>query len=249
MTSSTKSLRLAASTLLLLLIWQGTSLLVGRPLLLPSPLQVFGVFGYIFLRADFWPSIGATLTRFALGFGIALLAALLLGGLAGKFPMMEDLLAPAIQLVRAVPTVAIVLLVLVWLKSERTPILVAVLMAFPVLYFNVIEGVRAVDGKLLDMVRLYRVPPLKVLTKLYLPSLAPYLSAGILSATGIALKMTIAAEVFSQPEVGIGVRFQMARMSLDVPALFGWALWVVVLSSLIDGGLKIGFKKIGFGAS
>jgi len=236
MTSSTRIK--AASTLLLLLIWQVAASWVGRPILLPSPYAVWGAIRASALREDFFPSIFATLGRFGIGFGIAFIAAFMLGLLAGRFQATEAALAPFVQLVRSIPTVAVILLVMVWLHSERAPIAVGVLMAFPVLYFNVIEGVRSVDRKLLEMAKVYRLSSLTVFWKLYVPSMSSYVMAGVLSATGIGLKMVIAAEVFSQPSLGIGTRFQMARMGLDTAGLFGWAVWVVCLSLLVDLLLK-----------
>lgn len=234
----------AASVLLLLTFWQVAALWVGRDILLPSPQSVAASLGAILIRDDFWPSVLATMERFLLAFGLSMLAALLLGALAGRFSLVYELLSPYLQLARSVPTVAIILLVMIWLRSHKAPIAVGFLMAFPILYFNVVEGMRSVDKKLLEMAKVYRLPCWTVFFKLYLPGMKSFLMAGAFSAVGTSLKMVIAAEVFSQPDVGIGTRFQMARMGLDAPALFAWAILAVVLNAAVDGALKLMAQSI-----
>ena len=228
----------AASTAFLVLCWHLVSLIVDREIIFPGPKTVGVAMGEIVAREDFWPTVGASLWRIGLSFALAFSLAFILGVLAGRYQVAAELLAPLIQLVRSVPTVAIILLVMLWLRSNRAPILVGALIAFPVLYFNVVEGMRSVDEKLLEMAKAYRLGKWRVFKSLYLPSLKSFLGAGAISAMGITIKMVIAAEVFSQPKQGIGTRFQAARIALDTPALFGWALLVVGFSWVIDAIMK-----------
>ena len=236
---SVKSRRKAVSIAVMLSFWQLFSLHVARESLLPSPASVGQALVRILTHEGFLINVSSTLIRFGTGFLAAFCLALVLGVLAGRYETVYDYLAPAAQLLQALPMVAIILLVMVWLRSAYTPVVVCILMVFPILYVNVVEGVRAVDDSLLQMARSYCLTKKQMLKHLYLPALLQRLGAGIIAATGVGLKMVIAAEVFTFPEHGMGARLQSARMAISIPDLFAWALIVILISAAIDSTWRI----------
>ncbi|MCL1949344.1 MAG: ABC transporter permease subunit, partial [Turicibacter sp.] len=177
MGSSTR--RYLTSTALMFALWQLGAMKLGREILLPAPLAVLRRAWQIAGAPIFLSTVVITLLRFLIGFLIAFLLAFMLGVLSGRYLMVYEYLAPFVQLVRAVPTVSIILLVLIWLRSQLAPILVGGLMAFPILYFNVVEGIRSVDGKLLEMAKVFCLSPGRVFSRIYLPSLTNYVMAGL----------------------------------------------------------------------
>ncbi len=129
---------------------------------------------------------------------------------------------------------AVILLALIWLRSEKAPILVAFLVTFPILYQNVVQGIRQVDLKLIEMVNLYGVNKWKILKDLYLPSIRSYLLAGMSTAMGLTIKIVIAAEVLSQPYLSIGTSFQLEKAHLNTAGVFAWSFIAIVLASIFD---------------
>lgn len=129
------------------------------------------------------------LKRALLGFIIALFFAVSLGMAAGFSKPVYYLLRPLVLINKAVPTMAMILLALIWLESERAPILVGFVVIFPVIYENVVEGIRNVDVKLVEMMNIYEINKLDRLKDLYIPSIQSFLFGGMSAAMGLNLKI------------------------------------------------------------
>ena len=75
-------LRRALGVGLLLGVWQLASLCFS-PLVLPPVPQVAGTLAWLIREPDFWPTVGTTLLRLALGLGIGIAVGSILGLLFG----------------------------------------------------------------------------------------------------------------------------------------------------------------------
>jgi NitT/TauT family transport system permease protein len=150
---------------------------------------------------------------------------------------------PFIILMRSTPVMSVIILALIWFKRDNVPIFVTFLMAFPIVVQNIIEGIQSIDGDLMEMVTTYRVSLRRRYTYLILPSLAPYLAAGISAGLGITWKVLIAAEVLAYPTWGIGAQMDTARVYLQTDKVFAWTLIVVVLGLVFDYLLDFVLKK------
>ena len=82
-------LRRALGVGLLLGVWQLASLCFS-PLVLPPVPQVAGTLAWLIREPDFWPTVGTTLLRLALGLGIGIAVGSILGLLFGLCPKLED---------------------------------------------------------------------------------------------------------------------------------------------------------------
>jgi NitT/TauT family transport system permease protein len=117
-------------------------------------------------------------TRGLIGFAVSALLALSLGVAAGRSEALFVMLQPAVGLVRATPVMSVILLAMIWFRTEGMPVFVGFLMCFPVLYGNVVEGIRSIDRDLVDMALAFRVSRARIFRGLYLPAILPYLVAG-----------------------------------------------------------------------
>ncbi|KXZ40436.1 Binding-protein-dependent transport system inner membrane component [Alkalithermobacter thermoalcaliphilus JW-YL-7 = DSM 7308] len=73
-------------------------------------------------------------------------------------------------------------------------------MCFPIIWTNVVTGVKNVDKKLLQMAKVYKVKNTVILKRIYLPSITPYVSAAFITSLGLGWKVSVAAEVLSHPK-------------------------------------------------
>jgi len=101
-------------------------------------------------------------------------------------------------------------------------------------YENVVQGIRAVDEKLVEMCRAYRIARVRRWLRVYLPSVFPFLAAAGRTALGLTWKVVVAAEVLSVPRFGVGAELQEARVLLETPLVFAWTAVAVLLSALTD---------------
>ena len=159
-----------------------------------------------------------------------------LAALAARFKRVEEWLAPPVLAMKTVPVASFVILALIWFGSRNLSVFIALVMVFPVIYTNVLAGVRAADRELAEMARVFRIPLLRRIRCITLPQVAPYFRAGCALGLGLCWKAGVAAEVIGMPVPSIGERLQQAKVYLDTPELFAWTLVIVLIS--------VGFEKL-----
>ena len=153
-------------------------------------------------------------------------------GLSARFRAVGELLAPLVAAVKAVPVVSFIILALILFSSRNLAVLISFLIVLPVLYTNLLSGIRAADPQLLEMARVFRIPTLRSIRYVYLPQVLPFFRSACGSALGLCWKSGIAAEVIGMPDGSIGEQLQQAKIYLNTPDLFAWTL-VIVLVSLV----------------
>ena len=235
-------------------VWQGCALLVdrhvggrGNELLLPYPASVWSALVSLVGAGEFWAAVVTSLGRIALGLaaGIALGAALAV--LTCVSPWADRLLSPAVRVVRAAPVASFILLVLLWTGRNTVPAVISAMMVTPVVWDNLSRGIQAMDPKLLELARCYRFTKLKTVTLICLPALRPYILTALTTATGLAWKSGVAAEVLCLPEPSLGQRIYYTKYYLDIPELFAWTAVTVALSMALERLLRACLAKWGRG--
>lgn len=210
--------------------WQLASMAVGSRIVLVGPAEVARRLAELLLEADFWVSMGLSLGRVATGFGLAVVAGVALAAWASRSRVVEGLLAPLVGAVKAAPVASFVVLLLMWVSSRRLSVAVSFLMAFPILYTNVLAGVRQTDPALLEMADVFGVSSWARVRTVYAAQVAPYLRAGLSLAMGLSWKSGIAAEVIGLPAPSVGIHLYDAKVYLDTPDLLAWTVVIVALS-------------------
>ena len=223
----------------IIVLWKFLSVWVDNPIMIPSPKITFFEFIKIIRSQNFIIIVTATLTRVIIGFLISFISALILGILSGFFKPIYYLLRPVIVIQKATPTMAIILIAIIWLKAELAPILVGFLIIFPIIYSTVIQGIESVDVKLIEMSKVYKLSRLTVMKDIYIPSIKSSLMSIASSTIGLNLKVIIAAEVLSQPSVSIGTSFQIEKANLNTAGVFAWALISIIIASGFDFIIKV----------
>lgn len=222
------------SIVFFLLLWEILARFIGREIILPTLGRTLSQLWLIVTADNFLRTLGATAGRIGITFLIDLGAAMVLGCLAGLFKQVEQMLKPLEIATRAVPTMGIILLSLIWLDSERAPVLVCSLIIFPILYRSVVEGIKNMDPNLKELNDVFQVPFYKRLSGFYFPSVKPFLLSGIKAALGLNVKVMIAAEVLSQPDIAVGTSFQIERARLNTAGVLAWSLIVILLAAAFE---------------
>lgn len=119
---------------LLLMFWYLIYYFVGNSIIIPSPIETFIEFKSIVLEERFLFIIGGTFTRTIIAFIIAVVLAGIVGILSAVSNIIYNFLIPILKLLKTMPTMAMVILALIWLKNDKAPILMAILAIFPIIY-------------------------------------------------------------------------------------------------------------------
>lgn len=234
---------IAVSILAIILLWQATSMVVNNDIIVPSIKSIILSLLDIIKDKKFLYVIGATILRSLTSFLISIFFAFLIGVLSSQSKILYNFMIPILAFLKSVPTMAIVILALIWLSSEKAPMLIGFIVVFPILYESVIWGIQNVDSKLLDMAKLYKVKTYSIVKNIYIPSILFSINSVINSALGLNLKVVIAGEVLGQPKYSIGSSLQMEKLYLNTSGVFAWIIIVVIFTGVFEVITKLLYKK------
>ena len=217
-----------------LAIWHLVATKVNNELLFPAPLAVFRRLAELLKNKEFYKIIGKSIMRIVKGMTIGMLIGIVGGTLCAISKIAKDFFAPMIAIIKSTPVASFIILIVLWIKRDETPVVISALMVIPVVWANIEMGFRKTDRSLLEMARVYKISNTKKVTEIYLPSVYPYFLSSLRSSLGLAWKAGIAAEVLLQPLASIGKQIFEAKYMLETVDLFAWTVAVIILSVLIE---------------
>ena len=225
----------ALALLALFCVWEIAYLCVGNQLILPSFFDCVRALFQLLGNGAFWVSYFSTLLRVLIAFFASLVLAVGFAFVAYLLPTFRRFFAPFVSILRSTPTLAALLILLVWTSAHAAPIWVAFLSLFPALYAGLLGALAQIDGSLIEMSRAYQVPMKKRVFALYLPSAAPYFLREAGAGAAFAVKLVVSAEVVALTAKSLGVWLQEARLCLEMPSLFALVLVGFLTGMLLEG--------------
>jgi NitT/TauT family transport system permease protein len=234
---STLFLRAHVPTLLVLvLLVIAWAFISGRtsPYVLPSPAKVGQTLLDLARSGNLWSHVFATLYRVTAGFLLGTGVALALGLVASSRQTARAVLRDINAVLNATSVFVWIVLALIWFGlTDRAPIFTTLMITVPVLLSNVFEGIDSIDRKLIEMAQVYRFSPYTTFFHITVPSLVPYLFAGMRVAFALGLRVSVVAEIFGV-STGVGYMMNYARDTLRTDAVFAWAVVLILMMLLID---------------
>jgi NitT/TauT family transport system permease protein len=225
-----------------ILTWWALSQRLGQ-YLLPSPERVLEGVLALGASGELWVHVAATLYRVTLGFSFAVLIALLAGFLVAQVPFARMVVKDVTVILNSMSVFVWIVLALIWFGlSDTAPIFTTFMVTLPVMLSNVIAGVESIDRKLLEMARVYKFSGLDRFRIVAVPSMAPYLVAGMKVALSLALRISVIAEIFGV-STGIGYMMNFSRDTLRTDMVFAWALVLILVMVLIEKILLDSFDR------
>ncbi|MEK1904628.1 MAG: ABC transporter permease [Pseudomonas sp.] len=205
---------------------------------LPAPSQVGETLYYLAASGELWRHIGVSLARVVAGFALGAGLALLVGAWVGLSRRAEAYLEPSFQALRAIPSLAWVPLLLLWLGIDETPkvVLIALGAFFPV-YLALIAGIRNVDRKLVEVGRLHHLSAFALTRRILLPAALPNLFTGLRGALSLSWMFLVAAELIAATR-GLGYLLSDGRETSRPDLVIAAILLLAVLGKLSDSLLK-----------
>ncbi|HXK34088.1 MAG TPA: ABC transporter permease [Dehalococcoidia bacterium] len=217
----------------LLAIWSLLSARYGS-YVLPSPLDVARGFVDILRTGEIWRHTGASLGRIAVGFGAAVVVAVLLGLAGFVSAVARGVVRDAVGVLNATSVFVWIVISIIWFGlSSWAPIFTTFMITLPVVAANILEGVESVDRRLLEMGDVYRLSGRQKFAAIVVPSTVPYLVAGMKVGFGLALKVSVVAEIFGVTS-GIGYVMNYSREILATQMVFVWALVMILVMAVTD---------------
>ena len=226
-----KKIRNVIGTIILwLIIWQVVAMRIDDSIFLPSPIETAQSLQTLFLSKQFFLSIGVTLGNIVKGFLLGVLFGSIFAVFASISDFLETFISFPMRIIKATPVASFTILALFWLDSSKLSILVSFFMVLPILYTNVLTGIKETNPKLLEMGKVFQIRWYYKVCYIYIPEVLPYLFSACSVAIGLAWKSGIAAEVIGITKNSIGNHLYQAKLYLEMPELFAWSFVIISIS-------------------
>jgi sulfonate transport system permease protein len=189
----------------ILLVWQVLSTSGAYTIAqLPPPAMVVQAGIDLAARGQLGLYIGISTQRVLIGFAFGAGLGILLGAFVGLSRAWDILLGASLGAIRAVPSLAWVPLLILWMKiGEESKITLVAIGAFFPVYTTVSSALRHVDHQLVEAGRAFGLSGVKLFTTVQLPAVLPAVTSGLRLALAQAWLFLVAAELIAA-SMGLG---------------------------------------------
>ncbi|WP_394251170.1 ABC transporter permease [Arthrobacter pityocampae] len=225
---------------LILLAWHlSTASGFFRPSQLPSPASVLAAAVDLAQRGQLATHILISTQRVLLGFVIGSLLGVLAGALLGLSRLADVLLTPTVGALRAVPSLAWVPLLVLWIgiNEDSKVTLISIGAFFPV-FTTLYLGLRHVDRNLVEAARAFGLGGLRLLTTVQLPAVVPALFSGLRLALAQSWLFLVAAELIAS-SMGLGFLLTDSQQTGRVDRILLAIILLAVIGKTTDALLGI----------
>ena len=205
-------------------------------MIFPSPILTFARFGELIVKPYTYQCLGYTFLRMIIGFALSFVLALLFGVLAGNHPNIYQFLKPLMVTIKSIPTVALVFLFIVLIAPKNAPILVVLVICFPILYEGIAGGVKNIDKDIIDASKVDGANYLKSIIFVKVPLAIPYIVVSVVSSFALSFKIEIMAEVitgYTQNGLGSVISYTQTNEPGNMVGIFAYALFAIIIMLLV----------------
>jgi sulfonate transport system permease protein len=224
---------------LLIGLWSVATALEWMPeQILVSPLQVGHAAWELLESGELPEHLGISLYRLFAGFGLGSLAGIAFGILLGLSSSLRSYVDPTFNVLRQLPTVALIpLFILIFGIGETFKVFIVVKATFFIVALAVHDAIRNLSARYFEVASVYRFSRLQVVRRIVLPAITPATLTGIRIALSRSWMVLVGAELLAA-DSGLGQMMEMGRQMfrLDI-VMVG-----VVLTGIIGFSLDRGFR-------
>ncbi|WP_430783382.1 ABC transporter permease [Actinoplanes sp. G11-F43] len=191
------------------------------------------------LRTDVVPS----LLRLFAGYLLAAVIGIAAGVAIGMNRRLRAVVEPVLEFFRAVPPPVLVPVIMLFagIGDAMKVIVIVFGCVWPIL-LNTVEGVRAVDGVVLDTARSYGVTGTARISRVILPSAGPQIAAGLRQALSIAIILMVISEMFAASN-GLGFTIVQFQRSFAIPEMWSGIILLGLLGFVLSLLFRLAEKR------
>ena len=180
--------------------------------------------------SDVWPS----LRRMAIGYGVAVLVAVVVGTALGSSRTLRRAFAPIVEFLRSIPPPALLpfAIVVIGVGDDMKVFIIAFVCLWPVL-LNTIDGINGIDPTLRDIARSYGISGRDRLLRMTLPAASPQIFAGMRLSLSLAVILMVISEMVASTN-GIGFFVLQSQRSFAIPEMWSGILLLGILGYLLN---------------
>ena len=229
--------------LVILAVWQYvTAAGIVPPYRLPGPWSVVEAGIDLVQRGQLWTHIAISLQRVFIGFLIGAIIALAVAAIVGLSRVGGALFAPMLVALRAVPSLAWVPLLILWMQAgEDSKITLIAIGAFFPVYTTVSDALRHVDPQLVEAGRTFGLHGWSLFRTIQLPAVVPSVVSGLRLALAQAWLFLVAAELLGA-SMGVGWLLNDSQQTGRVDRIL-LAIILLALLGTITNAILVVFER------
>lgn len=222
-----------------LAVWECLALVVHNSLLVPSLGEIAQALVRILFAKDLYIVMLHSFGRILTGLFSAFLAGVLLAVCSYMWRLSEDFLSPLFLCIKAVPVASYVILLLIWQGSGVLSAGIGFLVALPIIYTNILEGLKKTDRKLLEMADTFGIKHWNRVWYIYRPALKMPVLSCVKLASSMGIKAGVAAEIIGLPRNSFGEKLYMSKIYLRMDELAAWTFVIVFSAFILEKALLL----------
>jgi NitT/TauT family transport system permease protein len=215
-------------------VWAFASEVLFNPYRLPGPATVVESMWDIVTSGDVVQHFKASLGKIFLGFSLGVLLGVPIGFLMGRSRYWKAFFHDPVMVAGSVPgiTYAVLALVIFGIGLEG-PILAVALISMPYIALNVAAGLEGIDSSLITMSRAFNRRRADVFRHVLVPTITPFVFAGVRLSFALAWKVEALTEVFGSSD-GIGFMIRRSYQLFSVTDVLAWTGLFVIFMLLLE---------------
>ena len=215
-------------------LWQLCAVCIGNKFLFASVPDTLSALKDLFISASFLLSVGLSLLRVVAGLSLGICFGIIIAILCHSSSLLSAIILPFITIIKSTPVASFIVVLWVMMSGDALAIFIAILMVMPIICQNLLDGYASIDVHLSEVAKIFGFSRLKTFRVLIFPTLKSYLIPAIITASGLAWKAEIAAEIIAYTKRSIGQGINDAKYDMDTARVFAWTVVVVTLSIILE---------------
>lgn len=225
-------------------VWGVSAVIINKDFILPTVTDVAKSFITLFTEKLFYASLFGTILRSLIGFICSFVLAFGLAILSVKINRADRVISVIMSIVRALPTIAVVLLLIIWTNSLIAPVIVTALVVIPTAYTGLYDALTGIDKTVTDAGRVDGCDERRVFLRVELPLIMPTVYRTIGSGISLNFKLMVAAEVIAQTAKSIGFMLNTSKVYFEYARMFALVCVAVIVGVVVEFVFNTLAKKI-----
>lgn len=210
---------------------------------LPRPDEVLAVVIDRFAQQDLWRDVQLSVLRVLIGVAVGCALALPVGFLLAWYRPLRAMFDPVISFFRALPPIALIPLVIVYLGiGEQARLSILIYAAFFASVVVIYEGIAALDEIYIRAARAMGATQLEMFTRVVVPLAIPQVLVGVRVALGVCWATLVAAELIAARR-GLGATIQDAANFFQIDMVYGGVILIGICALVMDRLLALVMKR------
>jgi NitT/TauT family transport system permease protein len=198
--------------------------------LMPSPWQVAAKLIGLFVTPALLADTAASAARVLIAVAVSAALGGVLAIIPYRWPVTEAIVRDRITpFLNSFPSVGWAILAMIWFGTTNVAVLfVEIAILTPFCLINLLEGLKQLDGELIEMGVSFTRHRGRSFVKIVVPMLLPYVMSAVRIAYGVAWKIALVAELFGVSS-GLGYLMLKAEIVSDAATVYATCFAIVLL--------------------